>query len=347
MLVLALVLLTTMGIFVTTNTRTAHAVPAHPTHQTHQTHQTYSNHPTQAYHGALQFPASRTYACYLEGPQNPTTPACQAAVAAGGTQPLYDWFAVRRSDGAGRTSGFIPDGELCSGGNPQFAAYDAARADWPATYLKSGAPITFTFGAWVPHPGYFRFYITNSTYDPTKPLTWSELNPQPFLTVNPEPAVTNGVYSMPGTLPQVTGQQIIYVVWTRTDSTETFYGCSDVVFSDTGVFPTPTPLPLPTCKASVTISQTWPGGYMGSVAVTNTGTLTLTPWVISFTLPSGVTLVSGWNATVIQDTTSVVASAPSWDPALAPGATKTIGFVANGSSSPGPSSVLLDGVACT
>src|SRR6266568_7633086 len=32
-------------------------------------------------HGALASPASRTYACFLEDPQNPTTPACQAAIA--------------------------------------------------------------------------------------------------------------------------------------------------------------------------------------------------------------------------------------------------------------------------
>src|SRR5947209_9012905 len=120
MLVLALMLLTTMGIFVAINTPHAHAAQAHQTRQSHQ---------TQALHGATQFPASRTYACFLQGPQNPTTPACQAAVASGGTQPLYEWFAVRRSDGAGRTSGFIPDGELCSAGNPEFAAYDAPRAD--------------------------------------------------------------------------------------------------------------------------------------------------------------------------------------------------------------------------
>ncbi len=151
-------------------------------------------------HGSLESPASRTYACYLEDPQNPTTPACQAAIAAGGTQPLYDWFGVLNSNAAGRTVGYIPDGQLCSGANPKYAAYDAPRADWPATNLNPGATFTFTYGAWVPHPGYFRFYVTNSTYDPTKPLTWANLESQPFLTVNPEPAVANGAYTMTGTL---------------------------------------------------------------------------------------------------------------------------------------------------
>ncbi|GAA4581016.1 hypothetical protein GCM10023176_61320 [Micromonospora coerulea] len=37
-------------------------------------------------HGSMQSPVSRTYACFLEGPESPDTDACRAAVAAGGTQ---------------------------------------------------------------------------------------------------------------------------------------------------------------------------------------------------------------------------------------------------------------------
>lgn len=304
-------------------------------------------HPALA-HGALESPASRTYECFLEGPQTPTSAACQAAIAAGGTQPVYDWYGVLNSNAAGRTVGYIPDGQLCSGANPKYAAFDAPRDDWPATNLLAGSQFTFTFGAWVAHPGSFRFYVTNSTYDPTKPLTWSEMESQPFLTVDPEPAVANGVYTMTGTLPSgITGRQIIYTVWTRSDSNETFYNCSDVVFSTTGVFPTPTPAPPPTCTASVAITNTWSGGYQATVTVQNTGSLSLVDWVVSWTLPSGVTLVSGWNADITQDTTTVLASAPSWQPLFPSGSTVSIGFVANGASSPGPSGVTLNGVSCT
>lgn len=298
-------------------------------------------------HGSLESPASRTYACYLEDPQNPTMPACQAAIAAGGTQPLYDWFGVLNSAAAGRTVGYIPDGKLCSGNNPKYAAYDAPRADWPATNLNSGSQFTFTYGAWVPHPGNFRFYVTNSTYDPTKPLTWANLNSQPFLTVNPEPAPANGVYTMTGQLPTLTGRQIIYVVWTRSDSNETFYSCSDVVFGTGGVFPTPTPAPPPTCTAVATITNTWQGGYQATVAVTNTGALAVIPWVVSWTLPAGVTLVSGWNATVTQDSNKLIAAAPSWQHSLAAGGTASIGYVATGTAVPGPTGIVLNGATCT
>jgi predicted carbohydrate-binding protein with CBM5 and CBM33 domain len=299
-------------------------------------------------HGAMTSPASRTYACYLEGPENPTTPACQAAVAAGGTQPLYDWFGVLRSDGAGRTRGFIPDGQLCSGGNTKYAAYDAPRADWPATTLQSGAQYTFVYGAWVPHPGSFRLYVTKDNYDPTKPLTWDEMEDQPFLTADPEPAVVDGAYHMTGQLPaNKTGRHIIYSVWTRSDSTETFYGCSDVIFGTDGNYPTPTPTPLPTCTATVAITNTWQGGFQASITVKNTSSFALIPWTVSWNEPSGVTLTSGWNATVTQDGTKFIANAPDWQRTFAAGSTVVIGFVASGPSNPPPSGVTLNGATCT
>ncbi len=56
-------------------------------------------------HGAATAPGSRTYLCYQDGllaggDLKPSNAECAKAVATGGTQPLYDWFAVLRSDGA-------------------------------------------------------------------------------------------------------------------------------------------------------------------------------------------------------------------------------------------------------
>ncbi|WP_245647098.1 lytic polysaccharide monooxygenase auxiliary activity family 9 protein [Microtetraspora niveoalba] len=202
-------------------------------------------------HGALQAPASRTYACYVDGLSGgeikPVNPACRQAVADGGTQPLYDWYGVLRSDGAGRTRGFIPDGQLCSGGFGKYAAYDAPRADWPVTTLKAGSTYNFVYGAWVPHPGGFKLYATKDGYDPTKPLTWADMEEEPFLTVDPEPPVSDGAYRFSGRLPDKSGRHVIYAVWYRSDSQETFYGCSDVMFiRDTpSASPSPSPSPPP------------------------------------------------------------------------------------------------------
>ncbi|WP_034383902.1 lytic polysaccharide monooxygenase [Herbidospora cretacea] len=226
-------------------------------------------------HGATTNPASRTYACYVDGLTGgqiiPKNAACAAAVAQGGTQPLYDWYGVLRSDGAGRTRGYIPDGQLCSGGNPKYAAYDLPRTDWPSTNLTSGARYNFVYGAWVPHPGAFRLYVTKQGYNPSQPLTWSMMEEQPFFTADPQPALDNGAYRWTANLPVRTGRHVIYAVWTRSDSAETFYSCSDVVFGGSAS-PSPSPsfpagcepgapTPAPSCPpVSPSPSPSFPGG---------------------------------------------------------------------------------------
>jgi predicted carbohydrate-binding protein with CBM5 and CBM33 domain len=193
-------------------------------------------------HGALMVPASRTYACYKEGltPQGNIVnqnPGCVAAANIGGVSPLYNWFSVLRSDGAGRTQGFIPDGQLCSGGNSVFRGYDVARADFPLTQLQAGSTIQFNYSNWAAHPGRFDLYVTKDSWSPTRPLAWSDLESTPFDSVTNPPqngsvGSATGHYYWSGQLPaNKSGQHIIYSVWTRSDSTETFYGCSDVVFN--------------------------------------------------------------------------------------------------------------------
>jgi len=334
-----------------------------------------------AAHGATTSPGSRTYLCYQDGLQSggdlkPQNAECAKAVATGGTQPLYDWFGVLRSDGAGRTSGFIPDGGLCGGGTTKYAPYDVPGNDWPATRLTSGAPFTVHYNAWAAHPGTFRLYVTKDGYDPTKPLAWSDLESTPFSTWSETTPNGSGEYYWDVTLPTKTGRHIIYSVWARSDSQETFYGCADVVF-DGGhgevigipgyggqppatTPPATTPVTTPpattppattppagsgNCTATVAISSSWSGGYQGAVTVVNNGTA-ITPWSVTFTLPSGVTLQSGWNADFTTSGTTVTATAPSWSRTLAAGGSVNLGFVANGSSNPAPSAVKLNGVAC-
>ncbi|GAA3288179.1 cellulase family glycosylhydrolase [Dactylosporangium vinaceum] len=106
------------------------------------------------------------------------------------------------------------------------------------------------------------------------------------------------------------------------------------------------PNPTGGCAATVKIDNAWQGGFQASVTVKNTGTAAVNPWAATLTVPSGVTLQSGWNATVTQSGTTFTAAAPTWAPSLAAGASVTIGFTANGPSSPAPSGVKLNGAAC-
>ncbi|MFF7019598.1 lytic polysaccharide monooxygenase [Streptomyces klenkii] len=181
-----------------------------------------------AAHGSMTDPVSRVSACFAEGPEHPRSAACKAMVAAGGTQPLYDWNEVNIGTAAGRHRQIIPDGKLCSAGRDKYKGLDAARADWPGTKLASGRH-TFTYRATAAHRGTFELYVTKDGYDPRKPLKWSDLEAKPFAKVT-NPALKNGSYVFDGTVPKKSGRHLIYSIWQRSDSPEAFYTCSDVDF---------------------------------------------------------------------------------------------------------------------
>ncbi|MBB4740757.1 chitin-binding protein [Actinoplanes octamycinicus] len=328
-------------------------------------------------HGAIQVPGSRTWFCYQDG-RNPTTgaiepknAACAAAVAQSGVTSLYNWFAVLRSDGAGRVSGFIPDGQLCSGGTGgpyNFTGFNLARTDWPATHLTAGATMEFRYNDWAKHPGTFSLYITKDGYDPTKPLAWSDLEPTPFDQVtnppaNGGPGTDDGHYYWTGKLPaNKTGKHLIYSVWSRSDSTETFYGCSDVVFDGgngevTGIGTVPTttsPTPRPSvststtpnpgnggCTAMYNVVSSWSGGFQGQVMV-HAGTTAINGWKVGWTWPGSQTLASVWSGKGTASGSLVTVSNETWNGTVAAGDYTTFGFLGSGSA---PASV--QNLACT
>ncbi|GGS69950.1 chitin-binding protein [Streptomyces violaceus] len=182
-----------------------------------------------AAHGSMGDPVSRVSQCYAEGPESPKSAACKAADAAGGTQALYDWNGIRIGDAGGRHRQLIPDGKLCSANNAQFTGLDLARADWPATGVRSGSH-TFKYRVTAPHKGTFKVYLTKSGYDPAKPLAWSDLDLKNPVATSTDPAATGGFYTFSGTLPERSGRHLLYAVWQRSDSPEAFYSCSDVTF---------------------------------------------------------------------------------------------------------------------
>ncbi|MFI9201124.1 lytic polysaccharide monooxygenase [Streptomyces sp. NPDC053048] len=179
-------------------------------------------------HGSLTDPVSRVSACFAEGPEHPRSAACKAMVAAGGTQPLYDWNEVNIGDAAGRHRRIIPDGKLCSAGRAKYKGLDLPRADWPGSKLAPGKH-TFRYRATAPHRGTFELYITKPGYDPRKPLKWADLEAKPFAKVT-DPTLRQGSYVFDGTVPKRSGRHLVYSVWQRSDSPEAFYTCSDVDF---------------------------------------------------------------------------------------------------------------------
>jgi poly(hydroxyalkanoate) depolymerase family esterase len=122
----------------------------------------------------------------------------------------------------------------------------------------------------------------------------------------------------------------------------TFFG-----LDGTGPGPGPDPDPEPgACQVDVT-TNTWNTGLTGSVTVTNTGTAPVSGWTLRFSLPSGQTVTSGWNATYSQSGATVTATNAAWNATISPGAGVSIGYQANHTGDSGaPTGFTLNGAAC-
>ncbi|MGW3690142.1 lytic polysaccharide monooxygenase auxiliary activity family 9 protein [Streptomyces sp. NPDC005125] len=197
-------------------------------------------------HGAPWSPISRGAACAPDNARYGDSPACRAAQAASPAGALEAWDNMRRKGVEGRHRSFVPDGELCGAGLEDFRGLNLARSDWPATIVNSGSDFTFKFLATIPHQGRFKLYITRNDYDPSVPLRWSDLEPEPFVDVE-QPPMVDSAYRFDARLPAgKSGRHVIFTIWENTTLPDTYYSCSDVVFRGAGgTFP-PSPAPSAT-----------------------------------------------------------------------------------------------------
>ncbi|WP_395107724.1 lytic polysaccharide monooxygenase [Actinomadura sp. SCN-SB] len=207
-------------------------------------------------HGAMSSPPSRAAACSPEGGAKARSRACRAAASVSGAAALADFDNVRVPGVRGRDRKLIPDGELCSAGIARFRGLDLPRSDWPATRLTSGARHTFRYRVTIPHRGGLRMYVTRDGYRPTRKLTWSALEPKPFLTVQ-DPPRRGGSYVFTGRLPKgKSGRHLVYTIWQTSDTPDTYYSCSDVVFAEPKS--KAKPVPKASGKPSAAASRTAP-----------------------------------------------------------------------------------------
>jgi poly(hydroxyalkanoate) depolymerase family esterase len=92
----------------------------------------------------------------------------------------------------------------------------------------------------------------------------------------------------------------------------------------------------------------WNTGFTASVTITNTSTSAVNGWSLVFTLPSGQTITSGWNATYSPTSGQVTARNVSYNGSLAAGASTNIGFQATHTGNTAkPGSFALNGTTCT
>ncbi|RPF19571.1 cellulase family glycosylhydrolase [Myceligenerans xiligouense] len=106
--------------------------------------------------------------------------------------------------------------------------------------------------------------------------------------------------------------------------------------------PTDDPTDEPTdepgaCEAAFEVVNDWGSGFQGQVTVTG-GSGGTSGWTTQFTLPSGTSIGSLWNADHSVSGSTVTASDMGWNGTLSAGQSTSFGFTANGTA---PSSVAV------
>uniref|UniRef100_A0AAU3GY28 PQQ-dependent sugar dehydrogenase n=1 Tax=Streptomyces sp. NBC_01401 TaxID=2903854 RepID=A0AAU3GY28_9ACTN len=102
----------------------------------------------------------------------------------------------------------------------------------------------------------------------------------------------------------------------------------------------------PTCRVDRTVTE-WGTGTTVDLTVTNTGSEPVDGWTLEFPLPLGQTVVSDWSTDLTQSGDMVEAVNASQNATIAPGASITLGYLADhtGDASP-PPRFQLNGDAC-
>ncbi|GAA2876750.1 hypothetical protein GCM10010517_38010 [Streptosporangium fragile] len=80
--------------------------------------------------------------------------------------------------------------------------------------------------------------------------------------------------------------------------------------------------------ATVTVVESWPGGYRGAATITNRTGQPMRDWYIQWMMPLGTTITQAWNGTPMQSGPVGMIHAPAEKPSLPAGAAVSdIGFV--------------------
>ncbi|WP_432988751.1 lytic polysaccharide monooxygenase auxiliary activity family 9 protein [Dactylosporangium sp. CA-233914] len=311
-------------------------------------------------HGSVTDPPSRNYGCWARWGsdfQNPhmadTDPMCAQAWQAN-PNTMWNWNGLYREGVAGNHQAAIPDGQLCSGGRTQNGFYASLDTVGPWVAATKPNKFTMTLTDQAQHGAdYLLIYITKQGFDPTtQPLTWNSLELiQRTGRYAPAPMYQADVDA--GTR---TGRHVMYVIWQASHLDQSYYLCSDIIFTGSGGgSPSPSTSASPSkspsasaspsrsaspsasasaspgpggCTAAYAKTSEWAGGFGASVTVT-AGSAGISTWTVKMTFANGQTVTSSWNATLTTSGSTVTAANASYNGRLSPGQSTSFGF--NGS----------------
>ncbi|GAB3429270.1 cellulose binding domain-containing protein [Flindersiella endophytica] len=99
---------------------------------------------------------------------------------------------------------------------------------------------------------------------------------------------------------------------------------------------TPTAQPGARCAATYQVASAWQGAFQGVITVTNTGTVPINGWVVTWTFPNGQVISQSWSGVLTQSGANVTVRNLTWNGRLEPGQSVSAGFIAswNGTNPP-------------
>ncbi len=100
------------------------------------------------------------------------------------------------------------------------------------------------------------------------------------------------------------------------------------------------------CRVTVAIDA-WNNGLVENITITNTGNVAINGWSLVFTLPSGQSITSGWNAAYSTASGQVTARNLAYNEGIPASGSVSIGFQANHTGNAAkPPSFTLNGTTC-
>ncbi|WFE40918.1 cellulose binding domain-containing protein [Micromonospora sp. WMMD998] len=157
------------------------------------------------------------------------------------------------------------------------------------------------------------------------------------------------IATVPGTtytasLPPSTPLRNLYYVRARDAAGNVSIASNTVSLPTTS---TPSPPPPSTCRVTYRNQSEWPGGFVATVTVENTGAAPIDGWIVSFGFPGDQQVTSAWNATVGQTGAAVTARNVDWNRVLASNGSASFGFQGRwGASDAPPTAFTLNGAPC-
>jgi O-glycosyl hydrolase len=111
---------------------------------------------------------------------------------------------------------------------------------------------------------------------------------------------------------------------------------------------TTSPAPASACQVLYTTQSQWTGGFVAQVTVANTGTTAINGWTLTFTFPGDQKITNAWNATPAQSGEAVILTNLSYNAAITPGTSTSLGFQGTWTNSDAaPTAFTLNGATCS